>query len=325
MRVPTKIQGLLVVAACIAGLLGAARADASEGLRPPSGGMLYGPAGVLRAPAHVPYYGRTSAVTGFSNHNMRFNNSPVIYDSLVVNQAGYTSSYIYSEGFECCSTKEFGDGLIFTSPNARIKYVWLVMNSWACESGTWWGDNCQTTPGAKFSLPITMNIYSVANYPSGPFGVGSLIATRTQTFSIPYRPSKNDRICQGPNAGAFLGPVDKECDNGLSSIISFNFSLPKLTLPPAAIITVAFNTSDAGYNPIGDNTACFSTQQGCPYDSLNVSSNGTGGFVGGNVDPNGVVVNYGNPYFYCSGTGSGLVIDTPCWTDYHPEIKVTSF
>jgi hypothetical protein len=66
---------------------------------------------------------------------------------------------------------------------------------------------------------------------------------------------------------------------------------------------------------------------GCGYDALNVSADGTGGFVGSNVDPNGVFDNFGNAYFYCNGTGNGsggLQLDTPCWTDYHPEIDVTA-
>ncbi len=245
-----------------------------------------------------------------------------IYDSIVTNKAGKVSSYISSLGFECCSTKEFGDGVVFTQAGKRLKSISVVMSSWGCENGTWNADNCQTSPGTGFSLPITMNVYAVTGYPSGTPGVGALLASKTKTFLIPYRPSKNDTICTGQNLGAFLGKVDKECDNGLSAVITTNFMLPKVILPAAAIVSVAYNTSDAGYNPVGENTQCFGSSGGCGYDSLNVSADGNGGFVGGNVDPNGVFVNFGNTSFYCAGYGSGFQLDTPCWTGYHPEIKV---
>jgi len=161
--------------------------------------------------------------------------------------------------------------------------------------------------------------------PSGSPEPGQLLATQTKDFLIPYRPSANNGVCTGQNLGAFLGPVDRECDNGLSVKISWSFRLPKLILPQQAIVTVAYNTSDAGYNPYGDNTPCFTGPGGCGYDALNVSADGTGGFVGGNVDPNGAFDNFGDPYFYCNQMGgSVLQLDTPCWTDYHPEIDVTA-
>jgi hypothetical protein len=250
-----------------------------------------------------------------------------IYDSIVVNKQGKTSSYISSLGFECCSTKEFGDGLVFTQSNARLKEVSVVMSSWGCESGFWNNDTCTTSPGTGFEEPITANVYAVVAGPSGSPEPGQLLASQTKDFLIPYRPSANNQICTGQNLGAFLGKYDKECDNGLSVKINWEFKLPKVILPQEAIVTVAYNTSDAGYNPYGDNTQCFTGPGGCGYDALNVSADGTGGFVGSNVDPNGVFDNFGNAYFYCNGTGNGsggLQLDTPCWTDYHPEIDVTA-
>jgi hypothetical protein len=250
-----------------------------------------------------------------------------IYDSIIVNKHGKTSSYISSLGFECCSTKEFGDGLIFTNANARLKTVSVVMSSWGCESGFWNNDTCTTSPGTGFEEAITANVYSVMTGSSGSPEPGQLLATQTKDFLIPYRPSANNQVCTGASLGAFLGPVDKECDDGLSVKISWNFQLPKVILPQQAIVTVAYNTSDAGYSPYGDSTSCFTGPGGCGYDALNVSANGIGGFVGSNVDPNGVFDNFGNPYFYCNGIGNGsggLQLDTPCWTDYHPEIEVTA-
>ena len=251
-----------------------------------------------------------------------------VYDSIVTEKKGRTSSYIASLGFECCSTKEFGDGLVFTRTGARLNTITVVLSSWGCESGFWNTDDCLTTAGAKFEEPITANVYAVSSTgPSSSPEPGTLLATKTKDFYIPYRPSANNQYCNGPNLGAFLGPVDKQCDNGLAVEITFNFKLPKVILPSEAIVTLAYNTSDAGYSPYGQGTSCFTGPGGCGYDSLNVSAWGNGGFVGSNVDPNGVFVNFGDPYFYCNGTGNGsnaLQLDTPCWTGYHPEIDVTA-
>ena len=97
--------------------------------------------------------------------------SSAIYDSIVVNSRGKTSSDIASEGFECCSTKEFGDGLVFTRSGARLNQVSVVLSSWGCQSGFWNTDNCQTTPGSNFEEPITANIYSVTTSNGSPVAV----------------------------------------------------------------------------------------------------------------------------------------------------------
>ncbi len=51
-----------------------------------------------------------------------------VYDSVVALTGGKVSSHISSEGFECCSTKELGDGLVFTHGANKLKRVSVVMN-----------------------------------------------------------------------------------------------------------------------------------------------------------------------------------------------------
>lgn len=252
-----------------------------------------------------------------------------IYDSIVLNRKGKFSSHIASEGFECCSVSEFGDGLVFTHSGARLNTVSAILQSWGCESGHWYSDDCLTTPGSNFEEPITANVYSVTTSPSGSPAPGALLATATADFYIPYRPSANNQKCFGSAyyTGAFFGPVDKKCDEGLSVRITFNFRRSNVTLPSEAIVTLAYNTSHAGYSPYGQDTPCYYSSGGCGYDGLNVSANGNGGFIGSNIDPNGVFVNFADTFFYCNGTGNGtggLQLDTPCWTGYHPEIDVSS-
>lgn len=256
-------------------------------------------------------------------HAMRVTKGTV-YDSIVTLMQSKVSSNISSEGFECCSTKEIGDALVFTHGANKLKRVSVVMSSFGCESGHWYSDDCETTPGDAFPVPITLKVYAALNPSSASLGVGQLIATQTRTFNIPYRPSKDDANCTGQDAGKFVGKVDKLCDKGLSHVIWFNFNPAQVALPAEAIVTVAYNTSDAGYNPIGQNAQCFTSPGGCGYDALNVSADGNGGFIGSNADLNGVFVNYGDPSFYCTGSGSGLILDTPCWTGFHPEIQVNA-
>jgi len=166
----------------------------------------------------------------------------------------------------------------------------------------------------------------VTTSPSGAPAPDQPLASETDEFFIPYRPSANNQKCFGSDLGKFYSTVDKKCTNGLSVRVNFNFKPASIVLPQQAIVTVAYNTSDAGYNPYGQGTQCFTGQGGCGYDSLNVSSWGNDGFVGSNIDPNGVFVNFG-PSFYCNQTGNGsgmLQLDTPCWTGYHPQIAVTA-
>jgi hypothetical protein len=252
----------------------------------------------------------------------------ILYQSIIYAKKSALSDYISSLGFECCSTDEFGDALNLSADNARAVKVSVVLSSWGCESGSW-VSGCSTTKGATFSEPVTLKIYSVTQDTSGNPKADQVLVQQTETFNIPYRPSADPR-CQGPYAGAFVGPSDKECDNGLSYRANFNVKIPKTDLPQQVIATVAYNTSDSGYQPYGQDTQCFQSSGGCGYDSLNVSADGPGGTGNGDgtpIDPNGVQVYFTNPYFYCNeagGNGSNaLQDDTPCWTQYHPGIEIT--
>jgi hypothetical protein len=251
----------------------------------------------------------------------------VLYNSIISNKAGKLADNISSLGFECCTTDEFGDALNLTANNSRIEQVSFVLQSWACQIGSWNADNCYTNKGATFEEPITLKIYSVQPDSQGNPQANQVLVQDTQTFDVPYRPSADPR-CQGPNAGLFVGPVDKECDYGLSYKITFNVKVPKTLIPQQVIATLAYNTTHSGYQPYGEDTTCYQSSGGCGYDSLNVSADGPGAQgTGSPLDPNGVQVYFTNPYFYCNSAGgngsNALQDDTPCWTQYHPWIKVS--
>src|ERR1700678_188702 len=84
----------------------------------------------------------------------------VLYNSIISNKAGKLADNISSLGFECCTTDEFGDALNLTANNSRIEQVSFVLQSWACQIGSWNADNCYTNKGDTFEEPITLEIYS---------------------------------------------------------------------------------------------------------------------------------------------------------------------
>jgi hypothetical protein len=255
----------------------------------------------------------------------------VVYDS-IPNQLHGIASF----PFQAAQANEFGDGVNLTSTGA-LDTVSVVMDSWGCQNGAWFSNDCATTPGSTFNVPITLHVYAV----TGATGVGALLASQTKTFAIPFRPSADPAHCTGANAGKFFSAVDQAfyggfqggCDNGFVNLIVFDDitaapSAPA-NLPAQVIVTVAFNTSNYGYNPIGT-APCQSTSAGCGYDSLNVGSDGNGGPVGSVLDPNGIFVSYQLTSNYCDGGTNGqttLRLDsspTSCgWAGFHPQIQVT--
>jgi hypothetical protein len=245
--------------------------------------------------------------------------------------AGSLASDFASEGFECCQLSEFG-----TAVNLRragnLDQVSFVLDSWGCQnraaptmSGV--AGVCTTTPGATFRLNFTLRVYAVAG--SSPnFAVGTLLATKTTSFAIPYRPSDSPVQCPVqtlPYTNYWFDPVSQLCVHGLAKQITFNFG-GSVAIPASAIFTVSYNTSDYGYAPVGHNTACYSTLAGCGYDSLNVIADSTGGLTAGSfVDPSSVFDNYALGSDYCDGGAGGVGIlrfDQGCWTGYEPQLQV---
>jgi hypothetical protein len=239
---------------------------------------------------------------------------PIVYNSIPKNLAGNYPS----QPFQAQQTSEFGDIVTFApGTTSSLKQVTLVMSSWACQQGTW-NSGCSTTPGAKFTVPITLTVYN-AGVGATP---GSVIATSTKSFKIPYRPSA-DPTCAAPEK---YKATDGICYNGKAVRISFAFG--GQTLPAEAIWGVTYNTSGYGYSPKGYANPCNSTIAGCPYDSLNVVAGATTPTTGTDQDTNGVMLNSATPAVYCDGGTGGTNTfrhDTPCWTGFNPMIRFKVF
>lgn len=253
--------------------------------------------------------------------------SHVVYTAMPVDVLKCAS--MPSFAFEAQSTSEFGDE-VGLSQTGTLSTLRVMFASYGCSvSGHWFSGDCVTTPGATFSHPITANIYAVDN--SGPTPKpGALLATVTQTFTIAYRPSADAVNCTGADAGKWFNTDIQACEFKIRQLLTFTF--PGGTqLPSQVIWTVAYNTTHYGYAPIGEGAACFSTAQGCGYDSLNVATSTYPGapYVGIDVDPNGAFLNSSSSGAYCDGGAGGtgtLRLDTAatdCWADFKPLGEVS--
>ena len=232
---------------------------------------------------------------------------------------------VVSQAFEATSTSEFGGQVGFAGTQKHNPRLTVTMSSWACQSRSATTGNCSTTPGARFTHPIRFNVYRVQNN-NEP---GRLVGAVTHTYSIPYRPSANYSHCTGADEGKWFSRTDSKCYNGKAFRISA--SLGGLDLPDKAIISVEYDTTHYGYEPIGD-APCVSTTAGCPYDSLNVGlvDSGTAGgtpSVGSAALPGSEYINSTWKDAYCdtgtNGTGS-FRLDQGCDPDYQPLFKVTA-
>jgi hypothetical protein len=236
-----------------------------------------------------------------------------IYNTIPSPLAG---NYV-SQPFQAQQASEFGDRVAFVTAGRALTTVTVTMSSWACQTGHWTG-LCITAPGATFTHPITINLYNV-----GPANsVGSLIATTTQTQTIPYRPSSDV-----PNCGSrwFDGA---NCFNGKAANVTFDFTSQNVTLPNQVIVAVAYNTSNYGYSPIGTQP-CASTVEGCTYDSLNVAvvDPAITLTAGVNPAPDDAYFHTQTASLYCDGGAGGtgtFRLDAGCWTGFKPALKVNA-
>jgi hypothetical protein len=221
-----------------------------------------------------------------------------------------------SVGAEAYSFNEFGNEVTLTG--TKLANVVLTMSTWGCQTGHWYSGDCGTAPGATFTEPITFNIY---NRPTvGSDVPGTLIATRTKTFSIPYRPSANYTHCTGANAGKWWDSTPGVCLNGKAVNITFSFGVRLHTTD--LVFGIAYNTTHYGYSPIGQSAPCFTASGGCGYDSLNIalSQDPTNVTAGSDRNPGTVYQNavYGSDYCDGGTAGTGFLrLDSPgaasCW------------
>jgi hypothetical protein len=181
----------------------------------------------------------------------------VVYSSLV---ASPLHGNVPSLGAEAYAFNELGNAVTFAGKNRTLSQVVVTMSSWGCVSGHWYSGDCSTPAGATFSVPITFSVYTAD-------GTRTL-ASSTQTFAIPYRPSASPKC----GDGRWYDNALKTCFNGLATNITFSFS--GVSLPDGVVYGIAYDTTHYGYHPIGESAACYGSAGGCGYDSLNIALSG---------------------------------------------------
>lgn len=244
--------------------------------------------------------------------------SSVVYNSVVPNGPPANAP---SVGAEAYAFNEFGNEINLAGTARHLNSVTVTLSSWACVTGHWNNGDCSTPAGATFSLPITLKIYNANTNGTA----GSVIASATQTFAIPYRPSASPKC----GDGRWYSSGTKTCFNGLADNVTFNFS--GVTLPSTVVYGITYNTSHYGYNPVGDTQPCNATEAGCPYDSLNIAlvNEGTDVTAGSDTNPDTIWQN--SPYAsqYCdsgtAGTGTFREDSPTCSDNYDPYVPAVQF
>ncbi len=234
--------------------------------------------------------------------------SGVVYNSTVANGP---PSNLPSVGPEAYAFNEFGNAITLGGTARDLNSVAVTLSSWACVQGSWNGGDCSTPTGSTFSQPITLNIYG----PSTDGGVthGALIASSTQTFAIPYRPSASAECAALGTPGKWYSPGTKTCFNGLANDVTFRFS--GVTLPDQVVYGIVYNTRDFGPSPTGVSG---------PSDSLNIALS-TDADVSAGSSASGTVWQ-NSPYGaeYCdagAGGTSTFRADSGCWAPYVPAVQ----
>jgi hypothetical protein len=207
-------------------------------------------------------------------------------------------------GYDAQSIGEFG-GLIqfaggtstysLTSATVALSDQSYLANWTSAINGT-------TITSSGYTLPITLNLYSVGAGNS----VGGLIATETiDNAFIPWRPD--------PTTGcgnSFQGS-DGLCHSGTLATVTFNFL--GLSVPDTIIYGLAYNTTDGGANPTGVPG---------PYDSLNFALASTPPTVGANPLPDTAYWETPNAGYYGDGGagGTGTFRQDIGWSPYSGAI-----
>jgi hypothetical protein len=226
--------------------------------------------------------------------------------ALAATSGAVTSSVVYdatpsplppnvaSLGFEATSTSEFGDQVKLGGTDRVLNDITVTMSNWALYSD-YSSDVRYTANTVSWTHPITVNVYSTHLGANG--APDTLLATATQTVTIPWRPAA-DPTC--PNGGTAWRAGDGNCYNGIAFNATFDLSSLNVTLPNDVIVGVAFNTADYGAAPL---------HAPGPYNSLNVGTPaGQTTTVGTDANPDAVFWNTSHGPFYTDGGTAGVGI-----------------
>ena len=186
--------------------------------------------------------GTGSAAVGTASNLSIHQIGTTVYDSTVSPSPADWWSEAFSQLNVGEGPAEIGDAVTLASTSAPLSTVVVMLNNWACEVGN--GNpngSCVTaTPGSTYPATLTLNIYA-------PGSLVTPIATDTQTFAIPFRPSADPGHCSTgnnwsgyPNDGSqWYDAATKTCNYGQITPVTFNFSSLDVTLPPNIVYGIS--------------------------------------------------------------------------------------
>jgi hypothetical protein len=239
----------------------------------------------------------------------------VVYDNTISPLPGNVSSL----GFQATSTSEFGDHIKLAGTLRNLDAVTVTTSNWALASTPANIAYCSANPGtctvAGFKQTLKLTIYA-ANTDGPVPTAGAILGTKTQDFTIPWRPEA-DPTCVGGDAGKYRAS-DGICYSGAASNVTFDLTDAGMSAVPTDIIwTVSFNTQSYGTTPIGVDG---------PFNSFNIGAQGTSASVGIDADPDAVFVNFVFAGFYTDGGagGTGTLRQDTAWTGFTPIAQITA-
>jgi len=152
----------------------------------------------------------------------------------------------YSQGYECCGVTSAGALVKFGNTERSLKTVTAEVDSFKCEYGVYYFENCRSKVGKKYPFELTVKIYEL----KGTEERGALLGEQTRLFKIPDRPTTNVS-CPKTGEGKGFGT---NCDVGgfLTSVEFKAFS--GITLPEEAIVEISSPTAN-GYVNLGQEEA----------------------------------------------------------------------
>ena len=215
-----------------------------------------------------------------------------VYDALpsVVPHTNYDSY-----GAQAHQFNEFGDRIVLGGTSRQLDTVTVTMTDWAKKSGntTWCADNASKCNDEGYLEDITLNVRKTD---------GSIIGTKTQSVSVPWRPESDDSCAATSNGKGWL--EDGVCINksGLAFNVTFDFSASTTILDSEVLLGVAYNTQTQGYAPTG---------VAGPYNSLNVTFPANQPVsVGADKDVMHAYVASSNPSYWGSASSSFSEFET---------------
>jgi len=234
----------------------------------------------------------------FSQSAMAANTPSIVYDAT----SSSLPPNVASVGFQATSTSEFGDYVHLGGTDRALRTVTVTMSDWGLFSD-YSSDVRYSGNNANWTYPLTLNVYS--NHLGLNGAPDTLLATKTQTATIPWRPAA-DPTCSNPTA--YRSTSDNNCYSGVAFNVTFNLASSNAMLPNDVIIGVAYNTQSYGAVPEGVPG---------PYNSLNVGApNGQLASSGTDDNADNVFWNTSHAGFYADGgtAGVGIFREDTNWT-----------